>query len=63
MSLITTESEDEPTEVVTLDIPFDRATLSWLARMTDNDIEVAQTVADIIRIVREDDEAAHATQH
>lgn len=50
-------------EIVSLDLPLDRETVSWLSRMSRNDVEAAEMVASILKMIVQDDEAAHATMH
>lgn len=50
-------------EIVRMDLPLDRDTVSWLARIARDDAQAAEMVASMIRLIRQDDEAAHATKH
>lgn len=54
-TLLTTDDDD--VEIVPLALPLDRATISWLNSMSRNDVEAAQHIADMIREIREADEA------
>jgi hypothetical protein len=62
-ALIPNDTDDEPVEIVALALPLDRKTLSWLTKMSKNDIEAAQVVADMLRAIREDDEQAERILH
>lgn len=55
------ETIDDEVEVVPLALPLDRKTISWLNRMSKNDIEAAEVVASMLRAIREDDESSHRT--
>lgn len=57
------EQDDGPTETVTLDLPLDRKTMSWLAKLAVDGGEAGAVVASMLRMIRIDDEAAHATMH
>lgn len=50
-------------EIVSLDLPLDRETLSWLSRISRDDADAAEKVASILKMIREDDEALHSTVH
>lgn len=50
-------------EIVSLDLPLDRETLSWLSRISRDDTDAAEKVASILKMIREDDEASHSTIH
>jgi hypothetical protein len=51
-------------EIVRLELPLDRETVSWLSRLSRGcDNEAAQMIASMLKDIREDDEAAHATLH
>jgi predicted nucleic acid-binding protein len=56
MQIAPTIDEDD-VEFVPLALPLDRATISWLNAMSRNDVEAAQHIADMIREIREADEA------
>ena len=55
--------DNDDVEIVTLALPLDRETVSWLARMSRNDVEAAEMVAWMIQQIRRDDEAAKQTLH
>ena len=57
------EHQTDDVEIVALNLPLDRETVSWLGRMSRDDVEAAKMVAEILRMIREDDERAHATLH
>lgn len=57
------DDADGPTEIVRLDLPLDRRTLSWLATLSTTDNEAGAVIAAMLREIRRDDEAAHATRH
>lgn len=44
---------DEIIETVTLDIPFDRMTLSWLVLIARDDVEAAEFIATVMRDLAE----------
>jgi hypothetical protein len=51
-------------EIVPLALPLDRATVSWLIRMTGGDDgRAAELIASMIRGIREDDETTHRVLH
>jgi hypothetical protein len=53
--------ENEPLEVVPLDVPLDPATIAWLARLVRATGDPpAEIVASMLRMIRIDDQAAHA---
>ena len=53
--------ENEPVEVVPLDVPLDPATIAWLARLVRvTGDPPAEIVASMLRMIRIDDEAADA---
>lgn len=51
--------DDGEVELVPLALPLDRETISWLARMSKDDVEAAEVVASMLRAIREDDEVNH----
>lgn len=56
--------QHDDVEVVSLDLPLDRATVSWLSRMAKgSDSQAAEMVASMLKMIREDDESADATLH
>lgn len=56
--------DSEDVDPVTLTLPIDRATLRWLAALSKgSDEAAAQHIAEILRDIREDDEAAHRHFH
>lgn len=59
MSLFFDPYDDAETEIVRLDLPLDRETISWLARLACDDVEAGAIVASMIRSIREDDQEAH----
>lgn len=64
MTIFETIEDVDDVEIVPLALPLDRATISWLTRLSrGNDATAAEFIASIVREVREDDEAAHATKH
>jgi hypothetical protein len=63
MALLETIENIDDVEIVPLALPLDRATISWLSRMSRNDIEAAELIASILREVVIDDERAHSTMH
>jgi hypothetical protein len=59
MQITLSDIDEDDVEFVPLALPLDRATISWLNRMSRNDVEAAEIVASLIRSIREDDERAH----
>jgi hypothetical protein len=58
-----TTAEDDR-EIIALALPFDRDTLAWLiARSGGCDRRAAEIIANSMREIALDDEAAHATKH
>lgn len=58
------EDDGEPREIVRLPLPLDRRTLSWLASLSPRgDEQAGAVVASMLKMIREDDEAAHSTRH
>lgn len=55
--------QSDDVELVSMDLPLDRETVSWLSRMARNDAEAAEMVASMLKMIREDDESASATLH
>lgn len=51
--------DDGEVELVPLALPLDRETISWLARLSKDDVEAAEVVASMLRAIREDDEINH----
>jgi len=50
-------------ELVPLALPLDRETISWLNGMSRDDVEAAVKIAEMLRMIREDDERADQTLH
>lgn len=50
---------EDDVELVPLELPLDRDTRAWLNRLSRNDREAAEMVANMVRMIREDDEQAH----
>ena len=58
------DERDLEVEVVPLALPLDRATVSWLIKLTGgSDTEAAELIASMIRAIREDDERSNQTLH
>jgi len=57
--------DDHPddVEIVPMNLPLDRETVSWLSRVSKNDADAAQVVANIVKMIAEEDDLAHATRH
>lgn len=55
--------DDGPLEPFPTVLPLDRRTLSWLNMLFATDAEAAEGIAAMVREIRRDDEAAHATRH
>jgi hypothetical protein len=55
---------DEDVEVVPFELPIDRDTIAWLARLSRVTGDApAALVASMLRMIRLDDEQAHETHH
>jgi hypothetical protein len=65
MSMIEFEQDEQSVETVTLALPLDGPTVTWLARLAGgNDAEAARIIASMLRDIRIDDETAHnPTRH
>lgn len=61
------DNDQDPNDViepVPLTLPLDRKSLSWLSSMASSDEERAEIIASMVRMIVDDDEAAHGeTQH
>ena len=55
--------DDLDVELVPLALPLDRETISWLNEMSADDVEAAAKIAEMIRMIREDDQLADVTLH
>jgi hypothetical protein len=56
--------DDDKIEPVSLTLPLDRDTLRWLTALArGQDGQAARIIASMLREIRLDDEAAHATKH
>lgn len=52
--------DDDEVELVPLDLPLDRETMSWLAQLANiTGAAPSSIVASMLRDIRKDDEAAH----
>lgn len=63
MAILETIDDIDEVELVPMALPLDRDTISWLARMSKNDIEAAECIASMLRAIREDDEKLHRSYH
>lgn len=53
------EDPDDAIEPVPLTLPLDRKSISWLASVAGDDEEKAEIIASMVRMIVDDDEAAH----
>lgn len=62
--MTTLEDDELDVEVVPLDLPLDRATVSWLARLANaTGAHPRAIVASMLKDIRVDDETAHRNLH
>lgn len=57
----TEQSEEDDVEVVPMELPLDRATIAWLARLHNLTGDHPRImIASMLRMIRTDDEALHS---
>jgi hypothetical protein len=52
---------EDDVEIVPLALPLDRATIAWLGLISRDDVDAAAKIAEMLRMIREDDELYHRT--
>jgi hypothetical protein len=63
MQITDTDEDGDAVEIVPMELPLDRDTVSWLARMAKDDRQAASMIASMLKEIRRDDEAADRVLH